>query len=134
MWADSLAAPTNSRPNVPLGILGESRALIRFFYEFDWLTLTHIGVLSRYRPKFFDQVGYQPISAYIFSQNHVIVRPTKIINNLIKICKICIFKVIFRHQNSTESFWIFFSVKNIWLDDQLLLTNFLKTFLKHFVL
>ena len=47
MWADSLAAPTNSRPNVPLGILGESRALIRFFYEFDRLTLTHIGVLSQ---------------------------------------------------------------------------------------
>ena len=46
MWADSLAAPTNSRPNVPLGILGESRALIRFFYEFGWLKLTQNGVLN----------------------------------------------------------------------------------------
>ena len=44
----------------------------------------------------------------IFSLNHVIVRPTKIMNNLLKVCKICTFKVIFQHQKSTESFWIFF--------------------------
>ena len=53
----------------------------------------------------------------IFSLNHVIVRPTKIMNNLLKVCKICAFKVIFWHQKPTESFWIFFSLKNIWLID-----------------
>ena len=39
-----------------------------------------------YRPRFFDQVGHQTTYAYIknkhFSLNHVIVRPTKIMNNL----------------------------------------------------
>ena len=37
-----------------------------------------------------------------------------------EVCKICTFKVMFQHQKSTESFWIFFSLKNIWLGDQLL--------------
>ena len=40
----------------------------------------------------------------IFSLNHVIVRPTKIMNNPLKDCKIRTFKVIFQHQKSTESF------------------------------
>ena len=43
----------------------------------------------------------------IFSLNHVILRPTKIMNNLLKDCKICTFKVISQHQKSTESFWFF---------------------------
>ena len=38
----------------------------------------------------------------IFSLNYVIVRPTKIMNNLLKVCK------IFRHQKPTESFLFFF--------------------------
>ena len=40
----------------------------------------------------------------IFSLNHVIFRPTKIMNNLLKDCKIHTFKVIFQHQKSMESF------------------------------
>ena len=44
----------------------------------------------------------------IFSLNRVIVRPTKTMNNLLKVCKVCTFKVIFRHQKSTESFYFFF--------------------------
>ena len=41
----------------------------------------------------------------IFSLNHVIVNLPKLWTN---VCKICTFKFIFRHQKSTESFWIFF--------------------------
>ena len=44
----------------------------------------------------------------IFSLNHVIVRPTKIMNNLLKDLKILGLKVIFWHQKSTELFCIFF--------------------------
>ena len=36
----------------------------------------------------------------IFSLNHVILRPTKIMNNLLKVCKICTFQLIFRHQKT----------------------------------
>ena len=39
-------------------------------------------------------------------------RPVKELLNLLKDCKIGTFKVIFQHQKSTESFWVFF-VKNI---------------------
>jgi hypothetical protein len=48
----------------------------------------------------------------ILSLNHVIVRPTKImnkLNNILKICKNCTFKVTFQHQKPMESFWFFFS-------------------------
>ena len=64
---------------------------------------------------FFNQVGHQTTSASIyllkiniFSLNHVIIRPTKIMNNLLKDWKIRTFKVIFQHQKSMESFWFFF--------------------------
>ena len=57
---------------------------------------------------FLIKLGIKPrlhiLKISIFSLNHVIVRPTKIMNNLLKVCKICTFKVIFRHQKSTESF------------------------------
>ena len=56
--------------------------------------------------------------------NNVIVRPIKIMNNLLKEFKTRTFKVIFQHQKSTESF-LFFSVKIIKLGDQLLLLKFL---------
>ena len=57
----------------------------------------------------------------IFLLNHVIVKPTKIMNNLLKDCKILTFNVIFQHQKSTESFWIF-----LWrIFDQLLPMKFL---------
>ena len=68
------------------------------------LVVQEFNTVIRYRPRFFDQVGHQTTSASIgnkhFSLNHVIIRPTKIMNNLLKICA---FKVIFRHQKSTES-------------------------------
>ena len=44
----------------------------------------------------------------IFSLNHVIIRRTKIMNNLLKVCKICTFKAIFWYPKSTKSFSIFF--------------------------
>ena len=64
------------------------------------------------RQKNFSELGIKPrmhlVEISIFSPNHVIVRPSKIMNNLLKFHKICTFKVIFRHQKSTESFWTFF--------------------------
>ena len=48
--------------------------------------------------------GMHTLETSIFSLNHVIVRPTKIMNNLLKDCKIHTFKVIFQHQKSKESF------------------------------
>ena len=57
---------------------------------------------------FFIKLGIKPqtniLEISIFSINHVIVRPTKIMNNVLKDCKIRTFKVIFQHQKSTESF------------------------------
>jgi len=49
-----------------------------------------------------------------FSLNHVIVRPTKIMNNLLKVCKIC-FSKSFLASKINRIFLIFFSLKNIWL-------------------
>ena len=49
----------------------------------------------------------------IFSLNNDILRLTKIMNNLVKGCKIRTFKVIFQCLKLVESFQIFFSVKNI---------------------
>ena len=47
---------------------------------------------------FLTKLGIQPslyiLKIRIFSLNHVIVRPTKIMNNLLKVFKICTFKVI----------------------------------------
>ena len=62
----------------------------------------------------------------IFSLNNDIIRLTKIMNNILKDCKIRTFKVIFQCLKLVESFQ-FFSVKNIGLGDQLSLkVNFLK--------
>ena len=54
------------------------------------MTIYHlaiIGILSRNRPRFFVQVGHETmyirnhlVEISIFSLNHVIVRPTKIMN------------------------------------------------------
>ena len=52
----------------------------------------------------------------IFSLNHVIIRPTKIMKNLLKLCKLCTFKVIFWHQKPTKSFWFFFRWE-LWRSD-----------------
>ena len=47
------------------------------------------------------------VEIIIFSLYHVIARPSKISNNLLKDCKILIFKVIFQDWNSVEFFWFF---------------------------
>ena len=53
-------------------------------------------------------------------RHHVIIRPSKM-NNLLKVCKLCSFKVIFWHQKSTESFWFFFCKEYLTkIEDQLL--------------
>ena len=64
----------------------------------------------------------------IFSLNKDIVRLTKIMNNLVKDCKIRTFKVIFLCLKLVESFQKTFSVKNVWLGDQLLLMKFFENF------
>ena len=70
----------------------------------------------RDRPRFFDQVGHQTnasIGISIFSLNIVLVRLTKIMNNLAKDFKILSFKVIFKCLKLVESFQKKISVKNI---------------------
>ena len=64
----------------------------------------------------------------IFSLIHVIVRLIKIMSNLLEYLKIPIFKIIFLCQKLVESFWVNFSMKNIWLGDQLLLRNIFENF------
>ena len=81
--------------------------------EFHALYILWLCVLDTVQD-FLIKLGIKPrlhivLKISIFSLNHVIVRPTKIMNNLLNVCKICTFKFIFRHQKSTESFWIFFS-------------------------
>ena len=58
-------------------------------------------MVLRDRPSCFDQVGHQTTYALMrlmeissFSLNNVIARPNKIMNNLLKDCKIRTFKVI----------------------------------------
>ena len=57
---------------------------------------------------FLIKLGIKPslhtLEISIFSLNNVIIRPTKIMNNLLKDCKIRTFKVIFQHQKSMKSF------------------------------
>ena len=80
---------------------------------------------------FLIKLGIKPrmhlLEISIFSINHIIVRPAKIMNNLLKDCKIRTFKVTFQHQKSTESFQ-FFSVKNIRPGDQFLKRKFFENF------
>ena len=65
-------------------------------------------ILTRVRPRFFDQVGHQTTNASIginiFSLFIVHVRLTKIMNNLVKDLKILSFKVIFQCIKFVESF------------------------------
>ena len=66
---------------------------------------------------FFIKLSIKPLmhllEISIFSQNNDIVRLTKIMNNLVKDCKIRTFKVIFQCLKLVESFRKKNSVKNI---------------------
>ena len=100
-------------------LLGES-----FWQKDSLVTFILFELYLRDRPRFFGQVGHQTTNAsignkHIFSLNNYIVRLTKIMNNLVKVLKILIFKVIFQCWKSVESFWLF--LKNIKLGAQLLL-------------
>ena len=54
----------------------------------------------RVRPRFYDQAGHETIYASRGNKhNHVIIRLTKIMNNLLEHLKICIFKLIFCVKN-----------------------------------
>ena len=57
-------------------------------YDYNDTSTAYTGTV-RDRPRFFDQVGYKTmygnlVEISIFSLNHVIVRPTKIIKDLCK--------------------------------------------------
>ena len=61
---------------------------------------------------FLIKLGIKPLLFHIlkislFSRNHVIVRPTKIMNNLLKVYNICTFKVIFAASKINRIFLIF---------------------------
>ena len=97
---------------------------ISFFPYMNWAKYI-VETVHRFLIKLGIKPSMHVLEISFFSLNHVIiVRPTKILNNLLKDCKIHTFKVIFQHQKSTESFRISFSVKNIRLADQLLIMNF----------
>ena len=64
----------------------------------------------------------------IFSLNNDLLMLTKIMNNLVKDLKILSFKVIFKCLKLVESFQKKNSVKNIWLEDQLILMKFFENF------
>ena len=64
----------------------------------------------------------------IFSLNHVIVRLTKIMNNLLEHLKIRTFKVIFLCEKLVEYFQKKNPMKNVRLGDQLLLENAFEIF------
>ena len=61
---------------------------------------------------FLIKLGIKPrmhvLEMCIFSLNNDILRLTKIMNNLVKDCKICTFKVIFQCLKLVESFQFFF--------------------------
>ena len=80
---------------------------------------------------FLIKLGIKPplhiLKISIFSLNHVIIRPTKILNNLLKVCKVCTFKITFHiknHLNLSD----FFSVKDVWLGDHFLQMKFFENF------
>ena len=81
---------------------------------------------------FLIKLGIKPLmhllEISIFSLNNDLVRLTKIMNNLVKDLKILSFKVIFQCLKLVKSFQKKFSVKNIWLEDQLILMKFFENF------
>ena len=81
---------------------------------------------------FLIKLGIKPLmhllEINIFSLNYVIVRLTKIMNNLLEHLKIRTFKVIFLCEKLVEYFKKKNSMKNIWLGDQLLLKNVFENF------
>ena len=58
-----------------------------------------------------DRLLLAPPDFQTFRRPCMIIRLTKIMNNLLKDCKICTFKVILKHQKSTESFVFFFLLR-----------------------
>ena len=64
----------------------------------------------------------------IFSLNNDPVRLTRIMNNLVKDLKILSFKVIFKRLKLVKYFQKIISVKNVWLEDQLILMKFFENF------
>ena len=85
---------------------------------------------NRVRPRFFDQVGHETMCAFsrIFSLNHVIIRLTKIMNNLLKHLNMRTFIVIFLCQKLVESFPKKFFYEKYSTRRQLLLESFFENF------
>ena len=108
--------------------------------SYECMSLLHVSPLCKsYLPPldtvqdFFAQVGHQTMSAYI-ENKHVMVRPTKIMNNLLKVCQILYFQSHFSPSKINRIFLIFFCKK--YLTRRSTLTNeiFWKLwFLKYFI-
>ena len=75
------------------------------FYVYSFNDLTYL----MYHSTFFVQVGHENTYALVeksfFLLNHVIIRPTKIMNNLHKVCQIRTFKVIKKQTNLSDFFF-----------------------------
>ena len=84
----------------------------RHSFKLHYCFSTYSFFLASQVDDFLIKLGIKPrlhiLIISVFSLIYVIVRPTKTMNNLLKVCKICTFKVIFWHKKSTESFWFFF--------------------------
>ena len=69
-----------------------------------------VAIPPRYRSKFFVQGCHE--TRYLCITIHVIVRPTKMINNLLKDCKILIFKVVLSALKISRIFFFIFFLKS----------------------
>ena len=86
-----------------------------FMHEFFWTwhLLAFLGLADSASwldtvQDFSIKLGIKACLHIHIENKHVIVRPTKIMNNLLKVCKICIFKVICLASKINRIFVIFF--------------------------
>jgi hypothetical protein len=87
----------------PVACLPNSRG-IGFWFCCSNSALAMLRMLDRGRPRFFDQVGHETMYAssgnkHFFTKTHVIVRVTKIMNNLLENLKFVLSKSFFCVKN-----------------------------------
>ena len=99
---------------------------IRNFWTYDTF-ITYLLTVTDFLIKFGITPHMHLLEISFFSLNHVIVRLTKIMNNLLEHLKIRTFKVTFLCEKLVEYFQKK-SMKNIRLGDQLLLENVFEIF------
>ena len=72
-----------------------------FLFDSELLLVCCLDTVTDFLLKLVIKPRKNLLEISIFSLNDVIVRPTKIMNNLLKDCKLPTFKVLFQHQKST---------------------------------